>query len=144
MKMPPHGRAEAEQAERDQQRAVGEDNPVRHVLECARANTGAEDQQSGAHPCRIGALRRQDVARSAASTVVRSALPSIRAEEFLSSRAVSATLRVCCSTDFAVCLTAVSADFGEAVLAIQPIQSIVRRRGGQTASSIVKPTFSVT
>src|SRR5262245_57285286 len=63
--------------------------------------------------------------RSAASTVVRSALSSIRAEECLSSRAVSATLRVWCSTDFAVCFTAASVDFGAAVPAMT---DNVRRR----------------
>src|SRR5688500_6388959 len=56
--------------------------------------------------------------RSAARTVVRSALVSIRADECLRSRAVSATLRVCCSTDFAVCLTAAPAVLGELLLAI--------------------------
>jgi flavin-binding protein dodecin len=44
--------------------------------------------------------------RSAASTVVRSALSSIRVEECVNSRALSATLRLCCSTESAVCFTA--------------------------------------
>ncbi len=34
------------------------------------------------------------------------------------SRAVSATMRVYCSTDFAVCVTAASADLGVALLTI--------------------------
>jgi hypothetical protein len=55
--------------------------------------------------------------RSAASTVVAAALSSICVEECVSSRAVRGTLRICCSTDLIDCVTAVSLDFGEQVLA---------------------------
>jgi hypothetical protein len=108
--MPPHRGAEAEQTECNQQRAICQDQPVRHVLQSPGADAAGERQQSGAHPRRIGTFRRQDVAIGS-EPVVRSALSSIRAEECSSSRALSPTLRVCCSTDLAVCFTAAPADF---------------------------------
>src|SRR6186997_1299840 len=75
--------------------------------------------------------------RSAASRVVRSALLSIWCEECLSSCALSAILRLCCST-LAACLAGVSICFGfVAGYAIARQRLAVRR--SSVAALVVAP-----